>query len=78
MSSRQKTQSATFSQFRNNAKKYFDAVEKGASVEIYRHGKLLARVIPALPESRARWATSAPIHIDGMSLSEAILSERRS
>ena len=29
----------TFSELRNNAKKYFDAVEQGELVEVYRHGK---------------------------------------
>jgi prevent-host-death family protein len=37
----------TFSQLRNNAKKYFDAVEKGESVEVYRHGKPAAILSPA-------------------------------
>jgi prevent-host-death family protein len=37
----------TFSQLRNNAKKYFDAVEKGETVEVYRHGKPVAILSPA-------------------------------
>ena len=36
----------TFSQLRNNAKKYFDAVEQGETVEVYRHGKPVAVISP--------------------------------
>ncbi len=36
----------TFSQLRNNAKKYFDAVEQGETMEVYRHGKPVALISP--------------------------------
>lgn len=45
--------SVTFSQFRNNAKKYFDAVEKGETLEIYRHGKPIATLSPSRSVAQA-------------------------
>lgn len=70
----------TFSQLRNNAKKYFDAVEKGESVEVYRHGKPIAMLTPVIHESPLkinRWKTGNPIKIPGLSLSKEIMKDRR-
>jgi len=68
----------TFSQLRNNAKKYFDAVEKGESVEVYRHGKPIAMLTPVSREpSLSRWKTANPIKIPGVSASKLIIEERR-
>lgn len=66
----------TFTELRNHAKKYFDAVEEGESVEIYRHGKPIARLLPARPASVGRWKTGRPLKLTGASLSKAILAER--
>ena len=68
--------SATFSDLRNNARQYFDDVEKGESIEVFRHGKLIAVIVPANQESRDRWKKSNPVRITGVSLSTAILDER--
>lgn len=35
-----------FTQFRNNAKKFFDIIEKGKSFVIIRKGKPIAKIIP--------------------------------
>jgi len=67
----------TFSQLRNNARKYFDLVESGESVEIYRHGKPIAVLSPSVREARARWKKSKPMDIPGVSLSKAIIEERK-
>jgi len=67
---------ATFSELRNNARKYFDAVEQGESVEIYRKGKPVAILSPVESRSHTRWKTSAPLVLEGVSLSETILRER--
>ena len=69
--------SVTFSELRNSARKFFDAVERGESVQVFRHGKLVAMLIPANMEAKARWKQANPVRLDGPSLSAAILGERR-
>jgi len=68
---------ATFSQLRNQAKKYFDHVEKGETIQIYRHGKPVALLTPFQKSGFSRFALSNPLKIDGVSLSQAIIAERR-
>jgi len=67
---------ATFSELRNNAKKYFDEVEKGETIRIYRHGKPVALLSPVGNRDLSRWKDAKPLTIPGVSLSRAILSER--
>jgi antitoxin (DNA-binding transcriptional repressor) of toxin-antitoxin stability system len=67
----------TFSQLRNNAKKYFDAVEQGETVEVFRYGKPIAIVSPVLREPSGRWKTANPIKIPGVSVSKVFIEERR-
>ena len=50
----------TFSDLRNNARKYFDAVEAGETVEVYRHGKPVAVLSPYNPAATRRWQQSQP------------------
>lgn len=66
----------TFSELRNQAKKYFDAVERGETVEIYRHGKPIAILMPIRRHSLERWKTARPLQLSGASLSAAILADR--
>ena len=69
----------SFSDFRKNASSILDLVEQGEEVEILRHGKVVARLIPAGTTNRApawknpglRLVTKAP------SLTKAILEDRR-
>lgn len=70
---------ATFSELRNNAKQYFDAVEKGTAVEVYRHGKPIARIMPIAPETNlAKFKNWQPILLNKkISLSAGIIEERR-
>lgn len=69
---------ATFSEFRNNAKKFFDEVERGETVEIYRHGKPIAIVSPAVrEEGPSRWKTAQPIALPGPSVGRMILDDRK-
>jgi prevent-host-death family protein len=67
----------TFTRLRNNAKKYFDAVERGETVEIFRHGKPIALLSPLRPGARERWKMGNPLKRKGVSPSKAILAERR-
>jgi prevent-host-death family protein len=66
----------TFTELRNNAKKYFDAVENGTTLEVYRNGKPVALVSPIRSRSIQRWKSAKPLRLSGASLSHAILTER--
>jgi len=68
--------SVTFSELRNNAKKYFDTVERGETFEVFRHGKPVAILMPAGTQGRSRMREVAPLRIPGVSLSRAILKDR--
>lgn len=70
----------TFSQLRNNAKKYFDEVEKGETVEVYRHGKPIAMLTPVAREEGLRlnrWKTANPIKLPGVAASRIVIEERK-
>lgn len=67
----------SFTHFRQHAKGYFDAVEKGQTVRILRHGKLIAQIVPPA-RNRSQFKKSQPqLMIEGVSLSQAVLSERK-
>ena len=73
-----KTVSAT--EFRKNASAVLDLAEKGETVRIQRHGKAIARIVPAASEG-ALLAWKRPglrLVAPGSSLSGAVLEERRS
>jgi prevent-host-death family protein len=67
----------SFTELRKNAKKYFDAVESGESVEVTRRGRVIARIIPSRDEYRESWKEPAlRLSVVGESLSKYILEER--
>jgi prevent-host-death family protein len=70
---------ATFSELRNHAKQYFDAVESGEAVRIVRNGRPIADIVP-IPQDLPSWKRRAaqPIIINGVSASKMILEERES
>ena len=47
--------SATFTEFRQNAKAYLDAVERGETVRILRHGRPIAEVGPPSENASPSW-----------------------
>ena len=67
----------TFTKFRNNAKTFFDAVEEGETVRVYRKGKPVADIVP-LPKTEPSWRNPAPVRltIKGLSLTREILADR--
>jgi len=69
----------TFTEFRQNAKAYFDAVEGGDTVRVMRHGKIIARVVPPLGlERKPSWKEPAlKLLIPGASLSQAVMDQRK-
>ena len=67
----------SFTQFRQKAKKYFDRVEKGETVRVLRHGKVIAEIIPPVKGESSQKNESFPMIIPGVSLSREILAERK-
>ena len=67
---------ATFTELRNNAKAYFDAVEGGETVLVYRNGKPVAEIVPVRKEAPAWKRPASPLAIKGLSLSREILNDR--
>ena len=69
----------SFSEFRKNASALLDLVERGETLHVQRHGKTVAKVVPAQTEREPAWKRPRErITINGGSLSRAILDERRS
>jgi len=67
----------TQTEFRNNIRKYLDAVERGEEVEIYRHGKPIATVAPARRKAIPHWKQPhEPLRLPGVSLSKMIIEDR--
>jgi prevent-host-death family protein len=67
----------TFTELRDHAKKYFDAVDEGETVTVCRHGKPAAMLTPINEHSMDRWKRANPLRIEGVELSKVILAERR-
>ena len=68
----------SFTDFRKDASSYIDLVEQGEQVEIQRHGKAVALLVPPGVKAEPSWrrpglkmVTKAP------SLSRAIVEDRR-
>jgi len=69
----------TFTEFRRNAAKYFNAVEQGDTIIVFRYGKAIAEIIPA-SKGAAPLSWKQPglrLSIKGISLSREILKERK-
>jgi prevent-host-death family protein len=66
----------TQTEFRNQIRKYMDAVERGEAVEICRHGRPVAALVPRRSSTKEYWRKVRAHRIDGVSLSRAILEER--
>ena len=64
----------TFTELRNKASEYIDRTERGETIRIFRHGKLVALLVPAASEGRRPFAE--PLSRPGVSLSAAVLAER--
>jgi prevent-host-death family protein len=71
--------SLSFTEFRKRASEIFTLVEKGEMVRVVRHGKTVAKIIPAETEDKTpSWKRHGlRLTRPGASLSKAILQERR-
>ena len=68
---------ATFTELRNNAKTFFDSVERGETVRVYRNGRPIAEIVP-IPAGSPSWKRPAePLTIKGLSLSREIVKDRK-
>lgn len=63
-------------ELRKRIKHYFDAVESGEVVRVYRNGKPIAEILP-LTNRKASWKRDVPrLTVPGLSLSREILKDR--
>jgi prevent-host-death family protein len=69
-------QDATITELRNQAKDYFDAVERGDSVRIFRNGKPIADTVPIRPGLPSWKRQATPLTVKGLSLSREVLMGR--
>ena len=69
----------TSTEFRKHTKAYFDSVEKGETVQVLRHGKVIAEVNPPREDSgKPSWKRPGlRLVIPGASFTQAILDARR-
>lgn len=68
---------ATFTEFRNHAKRYLDAVERGESVRIYRNGRPVAELVPVSSRTPA-WKNppGVRLRLSDLCLSDEISADR--
>jgi antitoxin (DNA-binding transcriptional repressor) of toxin-antitoxin stability system len=69
-----------FTAFRKNSSGVLDLVEQGESIRVLRHGKAIAKIVPAgRTEAKPAWKRPGlRLVVAGASLSKAVLEERRS
>ena len=67
----------TLTEFRSHAKSYFDRVEKGETVRVYRNGRPIADVVPVAAHTPA-WRSPPEVRLSlaGLRLSHEILIDR--
>lgn len=70
----------TFTEFRKTAFQVLDLVENGETIRVVRHGKAIAKIVPAeLREAKPAWKRPGlRLVAAGARLSRAVLEERRS
>jgi len=66
----------TQTEFRDHIRKYLDAVARGETIRVFRHGKPLATVVPDREARKAYWQQVKPLKLDGVSASKIIIEER--
>lgn len=69
----------SFTELRKHAKTYFDSVEKGETVQVLRHGKVIAEIVPPRenPEIKAWKRPGLRLRIPGVSASKTIIEDRK-
>lgn len=67
----------TFTELRNHAKSFFDTVEEGETVRVYRNGRPIADIVPikmAVPAWKKPPQTR--LSLDSLSLGDEVLADR--
>ena len=67
----------TFTELRTHAKSFFDAVEKGETVRVYRNGKPVAEIVPVRSGTQSWKRAATPLTVKGLALSRELLSDRK-
>ncbi|MFZ2444865.1 MAG: type II toxin-antitoxin system Phd/YefM family antitoxin [Syntrophobacteraceae bacterium] len=63
-------------ELRKHIKRYFDMVQEGEVVRVYRNGRPIAEIVP-IPKPERSWKREAPqLTIPGLSLSREIMKDR--
>jgi prevent-host-death family protein len=70
-------QQTTFTDFRRHAKDFFDAVEAGDVVRVYRNGRPIADVVPIPAEEPAWKRPVARIAVRGTRASDMVIEGRK-
>jgi prevent-host-death family protein len=67
----------TFTELRNHAKVFFDAVEKGETIRVYRNGRPVADIVP-IKAAMPAWKKPPQIRLSlgSLSLSDEVLADR--
>jgi len=63
-------------ELRKNIKHYFDAVQNGEVVRVYRNGKPIAEIVPITGSDRLWKREVQRLTVPGLSLSREILKDR--
>ncbi|MES1240436.1 MAG: type II toxin-antitoxin system prevent-host-death family antitoxin [Acidobacteriota bacterium] len=67
----------TFTDLRNNARSFFDAVESGETVRVYRNGRPVADIVPVRAAMPAwKKPPQARLSLGDLSLGDEILADR--
>ncbi len=67
----------TFTELRNHAKTFFDAVEEGETVRVYRNGRPVADIVPVKATVPAwKKPSQTRLSLGSLSLSDEVLADR--
>ena len=67
----------TLTELRNHVKDYFDIVEGGSPVRVFRNGKPIAEIVPIRSGIPSWQRDVTPLTIKGLSLGLEILGDRK-
>jgi len=67
----------TFTELRNHAKSFFDAVEEGETVRVYRNGQPVADIVPVKTSTPAwKKPPQTRLSLGSLSLSYEVVADR--